>query len=79
MDNKKEKRLSLLFSKCYFFFDTSDMSTFVVFTYQFSPIIDDTPSLFKDDIDPLQSMEKKNQILDELVNDEQLIISYLST
>lgn len=52
------------------------MSTFVVFTYQFSPIIDDTPSLFKDDIDPLQSMEKKNQILDELVNDEQLIISY---
>ncbi len=52
------------------------MSTFVVFTYQFSPIIDNTPKLFEDEIDPIQAMEVKNQIFDRLVNDEHLVISY---
>lgn len=52
------------------------MNSFVVFTYQFSPIIDDTPSLFDDEVNALQSMEKKNQLFEKIVNDDQLLITY---
>lgn len=52
------------------------MSTFVVFTYQFSPIIDDAPSLFKDEVDPAQSMEQKNQLFESVITNDNLVISY---
>lgn len=52
------------------------MSTFIVYTYQFSPIVDDMPSLFSDEINPMVSMENKNDLFGELLSDENLIISY---
>lgn len=52
------------------------MRNYVVFTYQFSPIIDDIPSLFGDEIDPYESMEHKNDIFDSIVNNDNFVISY---
>lgn len=53
------------------------MDTYIVFTYQFSPIIKDSPSLFeKDDVDPMASMQRKNYLFQEILDDDSLLISY---
>lgn len=52
------------------------MRSYVVFTYQFTPIIDDIPSLFEDEINPYESMEHKNQIFDSIINDNGFVIAY---
>jgi len=56
------------------------MRNFVVFTYQFSPIFDESQLLFDDyQVDPQQSMTQKNTLFDKVINDESLILSYRNT
>ena len=52
------------------------MSNFIVFTYQFSPVVDEMQSLFMSEIDPTESMERKNEIFDNILNDERVVITY---
>lgn len=52
------------------------MDTFIVFTYQFSPITVEEPSLFEEEIDPRDSMDHKNLIFQDILDDDNLLITY---